>query len=128
MMVLRANALAVGNSGIRYEVVETLIAMINADVIPLVPEKGSLGASGDLAPLAHIALVLIGLGEAFYQGKRLPGSKAMAAAGLRPVLLEAKEGLALINGTQAMTAIGTLAIHDAYVLYSSSQIDRKSVV
>jgi histidine ammonia-lyase len=122
MMVLRANALAVGNSGIRYEVVETLIAMINADIIPLVPEKGSLGASGDLAPLAHIALVLIGLGEAFYQGKRLSGLNAMAAAGLRPVLLEAKEGLALINGTQAMTAIGTLAIHDAYVLYSSSQI------
>lgn len=122
MMVLRANALAVGNSGIRPLVVQLLAALVNADIVPVVPEKGSLGASGDLAPLAHIALVLIGLGEAFHNGQRLPGSVAMAAAGLKPVVLEAKEGLALINGTQAMTAIGALAIHDAYVLYSSSQI------
>lgn len=119
MMTLRANALAVGNSGIRPKVVRQLIDMLNADIVPVVPEKGSLGASGDLAPLAHIALVLIGLGEAFYKGERMPGSKALALAGLHPVALEAKEGLALINGTQAMTAIGALAAYDALNLYKT---------
>lgn len=122
MMVLRANALAVGNSGIRPTTVRHLIDMINADIVPVVPEKGSLGASGDLAPLAHIALVLIGLGEAFYKGERMPGLKALALAGLHPVTLEAKEGLALINGTQAMTAIGALAVHDAFALYKSAML------
>ena len=122
MMVLRANALAVGNSGIRPKIVQHLIDMLNADVVPVVPEKGSLGASGDLAPLAHIALVLIGQGEAFYKGERMPGLKALALAGIRPIALEAKEGLALINGTQAMTAIGALAVFDALALYKSAML------
>ncbi|MHB9152001.1 MAG: histidine ammonia-lyase [Spirochaetales bacterium] len=122
MMALRANALAVGNSGIRPKVVQLLIDMINADIAPVVPEKGSLGASGDLAPLAHMALALIGLGEAFYKGERMPGSKALALAGLHPLTLEAKEGLALINGTQAMTAVGALAVYDALNLYKTASL------
>ncbi len=122
MMVLRANALAVGNSGIRPRTVRHLIDMLNADVVPVVPEKGSLGASGDLAPLAHIALVLIGQGEAFYKGERMSGLKALALAGIHPIALEAKEGLALINGTQAMTAIGALAVFDALALYKSAML------
>jgi histidine ammonia-lyase len=122
MMALRANALAVGNSGIRPQTVQLLIDMLNAQIIPIVPEKGSLGASGDLAPLAHIALVMIGLGEAQFKGERMAGSAALSLAGLKPVVLEAKEGLALINGTQAMTAIGALAVHDACIAYSSAQL------
>lgn len=122
MMALRANALAVGNSGIRPKVVRHLIDMINADIVPIVPEKGSLGASGDLAPLAHMALVLIGMGEAAVKGERMPGLKALALAGLHPIALEAKEGLALINGTQAMTAVGALAVREAQKLYKSATI------
>lgn len=122
MMALRANALAVGNSGIRPGVVLRLIDMINGDIVPVVPEKGSLGASGDLAPLAHMALVLLGMGEAFAQGKRQPGAEALARAGLSPLALEAKEGLALINGTQAMTGVGALAVYDALALYKSVSI------
>lgn len=113
LMLLRANALCVGYSGIRPKVVETLVAMINKGVHPIVPEKGSLGASGDLAPLSHMALPLIGLGEARYEGRRMEGGKAMADAGLEPMVLCAKEGLALINGTQMMTAHGVLAFYDA---------------
>lgn len=122
MMALRANALAVGNSGIRPRVVQLLLDMLNADIVPIVPEKGSLGASGDLAPLAHMVLVLIGLGEAWVKGERMPGIKALALAGLHPVSLEAKEGLALINGTQVMTAIGALAVWDATRLYRSASL------
>ncbi len=122
MMLLRANALAVGNSGIRPIVVQRLVDFLNRDIIPVVPEKGSLGASGDLAPLSHIALVLIGLGEAWYRGKRMAGAMALAEAGLAPLELEAKEGLALINGTQAMTAIGALAVYDALMTYRSASI------
>jgi histidine ammonia-lyase len=113
MALLRANALAVGYSGIRPSVVAALLAMINAGVIPVVPEKGSLGASGDLAPLSHLALALCGMGEARYRGRRMAGAEALAAAGLEPVVLSAKEGLALINGTQAMTAVGVLAARDS---------------
>src|SRR2546425_2007344 len=87
--------------------------MLHRDVIPVVPEKGSVGASGDLAPLAHLALVLIGEGEAFAGGQRLPGREALARSGLQPVVLEAKEGLALVNGTQAMQAVGVLALLEA---------------
>ena len=122
MMLLRANALAVGNSGIRPSTVRTLLDMLARDVVPVVPEKGSLGASGDLAPLAHMVLPLIGLGEAWYRGVRLPGADAMRAAGLHPVILEAKEGLALINGTQAMTAVGALALHDALCLADTADL------
>jgi len=106
MMVLRANALAVGNSGVRPVVVERILQLINRNVVPVVPEKGSLGASGDLAPLAHIALVLIGMGEAFYHGMRMPGAQALAEANIPPLVLGPKEGLALINGTQAMARSG----------------------
>ncbi|MCE5256655.1 MAG: histidine ammonia-lyase [Spirochaetaceae bacterium] len=122
MMALRANALAVGNSGIRPSVVQLLLDMLNTGVIPLVPEKGSLGASGDLAPLAHVALVMIGMGEAFYGGEKMSGKQALTLAGLKPVSLEAKEGLALINGTQAMTAIGALAVDSAMSLSKSATI------
>lgn len=113
MLLLRANALACGHSGIRVSTVERLLDMLNRGVHPLVPEQGSVGSSGDLAPLSHAAAVLIGEGEAFYRGKRMSGRKAMRAARITPVVLEAKEGLALNNGTQAMTAVGALAVHDA---------------
>ena len=112
MMLLRANALSKGYSGIRRELIEAMIAMLNKGVHPIVPEQGSLGASGDLAPLSHMALVLLGRGEAIYRGERLPGAEAMARAGIPTFHLLAKEGLALINGTQCMTAIGTLAWYD----------------
>ena len=110
MLLLRANVLAKGFSGCRPAVVELLVAMLNAGVCPVIPEKGSVGASGDLAPLAHLALVVIGEGEAFYKGERLAGSEALRRAGLQPLVLAAKEGLALLNGTQAMTAVGALAV------------------
>lgn len=112
MMLLRANALCKGFSGIRRCIIESLLLMLNRGVHPVVPEQGSLGASGDLAPLSHMALVLIGRGEAFYQGQRLPGAEAMRLADIPTYHLLAKEGLALINGTQCMTAIGTLAWYD----------------
>ncbi len=110
MLLLRANVLAKGFSGVRPVLVELLVAMLNAGVHPVIPEKGSVGASGDLAPLAHLALVVIGEGEAFYRGNRMPGAEAMRHAGLEPLPLTAKEGLALLNGTQAMTAVGSLAM------------------
>ena len=113
LMVLRANVLSGGYSGIRESTLELLVAMLERSVIPVIPEKGSVGASGDLAPLAHLALVLIGEGEAFYKGERLPGREALSRAGLQPVVLEAKEGLALVNGTQAMQAVGVLALLEA---------------
>jgi histidine ammonia-lyase len=116
MMVLRANALAKGFSGIRVSTVESLLAMLNSGVHPIVPSQGSVGASGDLAPLSHVASVLIGEGEATYRGRRMTGARALKAAALRPVVLEAKEGIALNNGTQAMTAVGILALHDAIIL------------
>ena len=112
MMLHRANTLAKGLSGIRLPTLETLVAMINSRVHPIIPERGSVGASGDLAPLAHLTLVMIGEGYAEYSGKTMIGSEALRAASIAPVRLEAKEGLALINGTQMMTAIGALMIHD----------------
>ena len=108
LLLLRCNVLAKGYSGIRPETLGLALDMLNRDVVPVVPERGSVGASGDLAPLAHLALVFIGEGEAFYQGQRLPARQALERAGLQPVVLEAKEGLALVNGTQAMCAVGTL--------------------
>jgi histidine ammonia-lyase len=110
MLLLRANVLAKGFSGCRTELVELLVALLNAGVHPVIPEKGSVGASGDLAPLAHLALVVIGEGEAFLQGERMAGGEALRRAGLHPMALAAKEGLALLNGTQAMTAVGALAV------------------
>ncbi|MCI9317761.1 MAG: histidine ammonia-lyase [Oscillospiraceae bacterium] len=113
MMLLRANALCVGLSGVRPVLVEMLIEMLNRNVIPVIPQKGSLGASGDLAPLSHVGLVLLGRGEAFYQGQRLPGGEAMEKAGI-PVLdtLVCKEGLGITNGTCAMTSVGGLHLYD----------------
>ncbi|MDQ7095989.1 histidine ammonia-lyase [Desulfosporosinus sp. PR] len=122
ILLLRANALAKGFSGIRLSTLETLLNVLNAGVIPVIPEKGSLGASGDLAPLSHMVLVLLGEGEAFYRGKRLKGSEALALAGIEPVALEGKEGLALINGTQIMTSIAALAVWDAEILWKSANI------
>jgi histidine ammonia-lyase len=113
MILLRANVLALGLSGIRLEVIELLCELNNRGVVPVVPEKGSVGASGDLAPLAHLSLTLIGEGEAFYKSERSPSGDALNKAGLRPVVLEAKEGLALLNGTQAMHAVGGLALFRA---------------
>jgi len=110
MMLLRANVLALGFSGVRGDVIQLLCEMLNARVHPIVPEKGSVGASGDLAPLAHLALGLIGEGEAFLDGKRMPSAEALKRAKLKPLHLEAKEGLALLNGTQAMHAVGGLSI------------------
>jgi histidine ammonia-lyase len=107
-MLLRANALAKGNSGARVETVELLLALLDHGVLPVVPSRGSVGASGDLAPLAHLALPLVGEGEAWFEGERLPGGDALARAGLEPVELAAKEGLSLVNGTQFMAA--TLAL------------------
>ena len=112
MLLLRANALCGGYSGIRPEIVLTMADMLNLNVHPVVPQKGSLGASGDLAPLSHLALVLLGLGEAEYQGECLPGAEAMKRAKLPTYSLRAKEGLALINGTQAMCSAGALALYD----------------
>ncbi len=106
MILLRANSLARGYSGVRLEVIEALLALLEHRLYPVVPAQGSLGASGDLAPLAHVALALIGEGEVLRDGHRLPAARALAEAGLRPLELEAKEGLALINGTQLMTALG----------------------
>jgi histidine ammonia-lyase len=113
MLLLRANVLAKGFSGARPEVAETLLAMLARGVHPVVPELGSVGASGDLAPLAHLALCCVGEGEAFYRGERLPGGEALRRAGVEPLRLEAKEGLALLNGTQALTAVGALALERA---------------
>ncbi|MGB7546879.1 MAG: histidine ammonia-lyase [Terracidiphilus sp.] len=110
MLLLRANVLAKGFSGVRPALLELLVALLNAGVCPVIPEKGSVGASGDLAPLAHLALVVIGEGEAFYRGERMPGGEALRRARLHPLQLAAKEGLALLNGTQAMTAVGALAV------------------
>ena len=110
MLLLRANVLAKGFSGNRPALVDLLVAMLNAGVHPVIPEKGSVGASGDLAPLAHLALVLIGEGEAWYLGERMVGGTALERARLKPMALAAKEGLALLNGTQAMTAVGALAV------------------
>jgi histidine ammonia-lyase len=110
MLLLRANVLAKGTSGVRQDVLDVLLAMLNHGVHPVVPEKGSVGASGDLAPLAHIALAAIGEGEVFYRGERMNAADALKYAEVIPVTLEAKEGLALLNGTQAMCAVGGLAL------------------
>jgi histidine ammonia-lyase len=122
MMLLRANALAKGLSGLRPEVVETLCKMLNAKVHPVIPSQGSVGASGDLAPLAHLAQVVIGEGQAAYRGEILPGGEAMRRAAIAPVALEAKEGLSLLNGTQGMLALLSLALREADVLADTADV------
>ncbi|MDE2315730.1 MAG: aromatic amino acid lyase [Xanthomonadaceae bacterium] len=122
MLAIRINTLMRGHSGIRVSTLQALAAMLNAGVVPVVPEKGSVGASGDLAPLSHLAIVLLGGGEAFYQGERLPGGEALRRAGLQPVRLSFKEGLALNNGTAQMLATGTLALHDLERLLDAADL------
>jgi len=122
MLLLLAASLSRGYSGVRPLVVEALVDLLNHGVSPVVPSKGSLGASGDLAPLAHIGLVLIGMGEATVGGERLPGHLALERVGRAPLELAAKEGLALINGTHLMAAVGALAIHDARVIVESAEV------
>ena len=122
MLALRANALAKGFSGVRPAIAETLVAMLNRGVHPVIPSQGSVGASGDLAPLAHLAQVVIGEGEAIFQGRRMPGGEAMRAAGIVPVVLEAKEGLALLNGTQAMLALLALALLEAEIAVDTADV------
>src|SRR5258707_6717556 len=122
MMLLRANALAKGLSGIRPIVVETLCAMLNAAVHPVIPAQGSVGASGDLAPLAHLAHVVIGEGRAVYRSETLDGGEAMRRAGGTPVALEAKEGLSLLNGTQGMLALLSLALREADLLVDTADV------
>jgi histidine ammonia-lyase len=122
MMLLRANALAKGLSGVRPSVVETLIAMLNDGVHPVIPSQGSVGASGDLAPLAHLAQVVIGDGVAMYKREKLPGAEALQRAGITPVALEAKEGLSLLNGTQGMLALLSLALREADILADTADV------
>lgn len=122
MMLLRANTLAKGLSGIRLETLEALVEMLNKHVHPVIPAKGSVGASGDLAPLSHLILVLVGEGRAEYQGEIMSGKEALEKAGIKPVQLMLKEGVALNNGTQLMTAIATLAVYDAENLMTTAEV------
>jgi len=121
-MLLRANTLAKGYSGIRLKTLETIVEMLNKGVHPIIPAKGSVGASGDLAPLSHMVLVLMGEGEAEYKGEIISGKEAMEKAGIKPVQLDFKEGIALNNGTQLMTAIAALNIHEAENLIEAAEI------
>jgi histidine ammonia-lyase len=122
MLLLRANALAKGLSGVRPAVVEVLCAMLNRRVHPVIPSQGSVGASGDLAPLAHLAQVVIGEGEAVWNGQRMPGGEALRKAGIAPLVLEAKEGISLLNGTQGMLALLALALRDAQTFSDTSDV------
>ncbi len=121
-MASRIQDLSQGHAGVKLETLQALVDLLNSGVCPVVPEKGSVGASGDLAPMAHLALVLIGQGEAFYRGERMSGSEALRRAGLSPVCLDAGEGLALINGTQFMAGIGALAVNDAARLARTADV------
>jgi histidine ammonia-lyase len=122
LMLLRANALAKGLSGVRPVVVESLCAMLKHGVHPVIPSQGSVGASGDLAPLAHLAQVLIGEGEAAWNGQRMAGGEALRKAGITPLLLEAKEGISLLNGTQGMLALLALALREAQILVDTADV------
>lgn len=121
LMAIRANVLAKGVSGIRPVIAERICDLLNSGVTPMIPMRGSVGASGDLAPLAHMALTLIGEGEAEYQGQLMPARDALNAAGLEPLRLQAKEGISLLNGTQAMLSIGCLQLHEIETLFAAAQ-------
>jgi histidine ammonia-lyase len=122
MMLIRANTLAKGYSGIRLETLQALLDLLNRGVYPLVPAQGSVGASGDLAPLAHMALVLLGMGEAMHKRQRMTAAEALRQSGIAPIVLEAKEGVALTNGTSLMTAIGCLAADRAWSLIQTADV------
>lgn len=122
VMLLRANVLARGYSGVRPVIVETLLKMLNRSVLPVIPCRGSIGASGDLAPLAHLALVLVGEGEAVFEGKRMSGARAMRRAKIPILRLEAKEGISLVNGTQVMLALGLLALRRCEILADTADV------
>lgn len=122
MLLLRANALLKGFSGVRPVVIETLLALVNKQIHPVIPQQGSLGASGDLAPLSHLALVLMGEGEVFFKGVRKPALEVLVQEGIEPLTLQAKEGLALINGTQAMTAMGVIGYLEAEKIAYQSEL------
>ena len=121
-MLLRANVIAKGYSAVRLSTLETLIGMLNRNVIPAVNEKGSVGTSGDLSPMSQVAEVVMGEGRAFYKGKLTSGKEAMAKAGLKPVTLSFKEGLGLINGSQMFTGCGALRLYDAYRVFKTAMI------
>ncbi len=120
MMLIRANTLAKGHSGIRLQTIELLLELLNRNILPIIPSKGSLGASGDLAPLAHMSLPLLGVGQVKMDGQALSASEALRKAGLKPIKLAAKEGLALTNGTTMMTALGALLVHAAEMLMETA--------
>ncbi len=122
LMLLRAHVLARGHSGVRPRVIETLLDLLNADLLPIVPEQGSVGASGDLAPLSHLALGLIGEGEVRLRGARMPAADALSRVGVEPLRLQPKEGLALVNGTQMILAVGTLALLEAEALATAADV------
>ncbi len=122
LVLIHANGFSKGHSGIRLQTVQTMLELLNRGVTPVIPEKGSVGASGDLAPLAHMGQVLTGNGEAVFQGKKMPAQEALQAAGIARLVLEAKEGLALGNGTSAMTAVGALAVHDAQTVAETADV------
>lgn len=128
VVLLRANALAKGNSGVRLSTIQTMIDMLNKNVVPVIPEKGSLGASGDLAPLSHMVLVMIGEGEAWYQGERLTGAEAMQRADIAIIELTSKEGLGLINGTQVMTSVGAHVAYDGQLIAKLADISAAMTV
>src|SRR3989344_1761588 len=122
IMLLRAHCLAIGHSGVSPEIIHLILEFLNKDINPLIPEKGSVGASGDLAPLAHLALCLIGEGEVKLENKFIPTSFALFQLGLKPVELGPKDGLALINGTAVMTALAAIAIQEAHTLMKTADI------
>ncbi|MGL1933203.1 MAG: aromatic amino acid lyase [Desulfotalea sp.] len=122
IMALKINSLARGYSGIRKEVIDALISLVNAEVYPCIPQKGSVGASGDLAPLAHMSTVLLGEGEALYKGEKISGLKGLEIANLKPIVLGPKEGLALLNGTQASTAFALQGLFKAEDLFATALV------
>lgn len=122
IMTLKINSLSQGHSGLRREVIELLMTVLNSGIVPSIPCKGSVGASGDLAPLAHMSCTLIGVGDAYYQGHKMTANKALEAAGLQPIELAAKEGLALLNGTQTSTALALAGLFEAENLYAAAVV------
>ena len=122
IMLLKINSLACGHSGVRYHVIDSLLKMLNAGVFPCIPSQGSVGASGDLAPLAHLSCALIGVGDVNYQGQRLPATEALQSIGLQPLDLQPKEGLALLNGTQVSTALALRGLFGAFDVFAAAMV------